>query len=300
MTRLPLQTLPAFRAVARHQSVRAAADELHLTHSAISQQIRLLEDQLGARLFDRRGRRLALNAAGQALRRAVDPALESLAAGVRAAQAAATGVEQHLRLTVLPSLAQRWLLPRIGRWRECHPDITIEVHTSQQAVDLVRDGFHAGMRLGNGHWRGLRAEALDDSPLIAVAAPQRAARLAPGDHAAIAAEPLLGDPRMWEDFLALARQGLSGKAVADFNDAGLMLQAAEQDLGVALARKLLVVDALLAGRLVRVSPLELVDHEMAGYWLVYPPELAEWPPLEAFRRWLQEQMAASRAAAGAA
>src|SRR5690606_21939093 len=114
MSRLPLQTLPAFRAVARLQNLRAAAETLHLTHSAVSQQIKLLEEQLGFPLFDRRGRRVVLNAAGAALQRAVEPALDRLDEGVRAAAATSAGAAVQLRITLLPSFAQRWLLPRMG------------------------------------------------------------------------------------------------------------------------------------------------------------------------------------------
>lgn len=295
MAHLPLNTLPAFRAVARLQNLRAAADELHLTHSAVSQQIKLLEGQLGLPLFDRRGRSLALNAAGAALQRAVEPALDRLAEGVRAAQAAG-GTVQQVRLSVLPSFAQRWLLPRMGRWRERHPDITIEVHSSQQVVDLQREGFHAALRAGQAPWKGLQAERLIDSPLIVVAAPARAARLAGAGMAAIAAEPLLGDAGQWRRWLALGAQPMLGKPVADFNDTGLMLQATEQDLGIALARELPAADALQAGRLVRLSPLTLDDEGSATYWFVHPPELADWPPLRALRDWLFDEMAQSRAA----
>jgi LysR family glycine cleavage system transcriptional activator len=295
MSRLPLSCLPTFRVAARLQNLRAAAQQLHLTHSAVSQQIKQLEEQSGLRLFERRGRGVVLNAAGQALLRAVDQALDGLAQGLLAAQAA-TGQAHLLRLTLLPSFAQRWLLPRIGRWRERHPDITLEVHTSAQLVDLQRDGFHAALRAGAGHWKGLQAEPLVDSPLIAVAAPARAARLPLGDHSALAAEPLLGATEQWARFLALGGCQLQGKTVADFNDAGLMLQATEGDLGIALAREVLAADALQSGRLVRVSPLELEDREGATYWFVNPPDLAAWPPLMALRQWLAEEMAISRRA----
>ena len=294
MARLPLSTLPAFRVVARLQNLRAAAETLHLTHSAVSQQIKLLEEQLGLPLFDRRGRRLVLNAAGAALQQAVEPALDRLAQGVLAAQSAAGGAAQQLRLTVLPSFAQRWLLPRMGRWREQHPEITLDVHAAMQVVDLQRDGFHAALRVGIGPWRGLQAHTLIDSPLIAVAAPARAARMPHGDHTAIAAEPLLGSDEHWREFLALCGCALQGKTVADFNDAGLMLQAAEQDLGVALVRELLAADALRTGRLVRLSPRALQAPEAATYWFVHPPELADWPPLVALHQWLQDEMAAAR------
>lgn len=296
MARLPLNTLPAFRAVARLQNLRAAAEELHLTHSAVSQQIKLLEEQMGLQLFERRGRSVVLNAAGAALQRAVEPALDRLADGLRAAQAAATGASQQVRLTVLPSFAQRWLLPRMGRWRERHPEITLELHASQQLVDVQREGFHAALRVGAGRWRGLQSVRLMDSPIVAVASPARAARLPAGDMAAIAAEPLLGPADMWERWLGLGGQRLAAKPVAEFNDAGLMLQAVEQDIGIALARGLLAADALQAGRLVQLSPLALADADFATYWLVHPPELAEWPPLAALRDWLFEEMASSRQA----
>src|SRR6188472_2134448 len=126
-SRLPLNTLTALRAVAELQNLRAAAEALHLTHSAVSQQIRGMEEQLGFELFERRGRRIVLNAAGEALLRSVEPALAMLDDGVQAASAASAGSAQRLRVTVLPSFAQRWLLPRIGRWRERHPTLALEI-----------------------------------------------------------------------------------------------------------------------------------------------------------------------------
>lgn len=299
MARLPLNTLPTFRVAAKLQNLRAAAEQLHLTHSAVSQQIALLEAQVGLALFDRRGRGLVLNAAGQALLRAVEPALDGLAQGVMAAQAAASGQAQQLRITVVPSFAQRWLLPRMPRWHERHPDILLDMHASLQVVDLAHEGFHAALRAGQGPWKGLAAQRLIESPLIAVAAPARAARLRHGDHTAIAAEPLLGSNELWAEFLALCGCPLRGKTVADFNDSGLMLQAAESDLGIALASELLAADALQAGRLVRVSPLSLPHSAgAASYWLVNPTELADWPPLQALRQWLADEMALSRQALG--
>ena len=159
------------------------------------------------------------------------------------------------------------------------------------------------LRVGAGPWKGLVAERLTDSALIAVAAPTRAARLRYGDHTAIAAEPLLGHTELWDEFLALCGCKLSGKSVADFNDSGLMLQAAEGDLGIALARELLAADALQAGRLVRVSPLALSTLQSGGastYWCVYPAGLADWPPLLALRLWLADEMTLAPAADPAA
>lgn len=294
MARLPLNTLPTFVAIARQSNLRVAAEKLNLTHSAVSQQLKLLETQVGFSLFDRRGRRLVINAAGQALLRAVEPALERLAEGLQAAEAAASGATQALRITALPSFAQRWLLPRIGRWRERHPHLALEVHTSQKVVDLQRDGFHAALRQGRGPWKGLHAERLLDSPVIAVAAPQRAARLVRADAATLAAEPLLGPASVWQEWLGQAGYREPVRPVADFSDAGLMLQATEQDIGIGIARELLAADALAAGRLARLPGASMQTPDYPAYWWVCPPELSGWPPLVALHDWLFEEIELSR------
>lgn len=290
MARLPLQTLVAFRTVARTQNLRAAADELALTPSALSQQIRLLEQQIGFALFDRRGRRVVLNAAGEALRRGADDALTRLDEALASAAALASGAQQTLRLTLLPSFAQRWLLPRMARWRARHPDIALEIHSSQHVVDLTREGFHAALRQGAGHWRGLVAEPLGDSPLIAVGTPAAARRLEGRGPAALADEPLIGDPALWDRWFARAGCRVPVNPVATFNDAGLMLQATEQGIGITLARELLAADALADGRLVRLSPQAMPDEQAFAYWLVMPPERQAWPPIQALRSWLHEEL----------
>lgn len=291
MSRIPLQTLPTFRAVAQLSSLRAAAEQLHLTHSAISQQIRLLEQQLGFELFDRRGRRVVLNAAGTVLLAAVESALAQLDEGVRAASTNDT--EHRLRITMLSSFAQHWLLPRIPRWRERHPGINIEIHTSHQVMDLKRDGFHAAIRQGRGQWRGLDGTCMIDTPLILVACPALAHRLAGCAPSALAQEPLLGDADRWERWFALAGHPLRANPVAVFSDMGMLVQAAEQGMGIALCRELMAADALRDGRLVRLSPLALSEPGADTYWLIHPPELADWPPMQALREWMQDELHAS-------
>lgn len=292
MARLPLHTLPTFQAVATLQNLRSAADTLHITHSAVSQQIRVLEEQLGFKLFDRRGRRVVLNAAGQALLRSVEPALAQLDDGVQAAAAASGGAAQRLRVTMLPSFANRWLLPRMGRWRERHPELALEIDATPQVVDLQREGFHAALRQGIGPWSGLVAERLFDKPMpfIVVGSPAAAQRLRGTSPEALAREPLLGDSDVWEAWFAAAGLHTHVVPVASFNDAGLMLQATEQNLGLAISRELLAADALISGRLVQLSPLT-IDFEAAyAYHLVYPPALREWAPLHALRDWLHEEL----------
>jgi LysR family transcriptional regulator, glycine cleavage system transcriptional activator len=294
VVRLPLQTLPAFRVVARLVNLRAAAEELHLTHSALSQQIKLLEQQIGFNLFDRRGRRLVLNAAGAALLRSVEPALTQLDDGVRAAAAASGNEAQRIRITLLSSFANRWLLPRMGRWREQHPDIGIELHTSPNVMDLQREGFHAALRQGAGRWPGLEAVCLTDSPMIVVGSPETARRLYGRDVSVLVDEPLLGDAGLWQRWFALAGVRARVNPVASFNDAGLMLQAAEQNIGLALAREILVADALRDGRLLRLSPVAMPEEQSYSYWLAFPPSMRDWPPLLALQAWLFDELARSQ------
>lgn len=297
MSRLPLNALPAFRAVAEGQNLRAAAEVLHLTHSAVSQQIRGLEEQLGFELFERRGRRVVLNPAGEALLRSVRAALAQLEDGVQAAAAAASGAAQRIRVTVLPSFAQRWLLPRMGRWRDRHPSLGLEIDASHQLVDLQREGFHAAVRQGHGPWAGLESERLFDPPIpiIVVGSPSAGRRLLGAQPEALAREPLLGDTELWERWFAGAGLRTRVTPVASFNDTGLMLQAAEQNLGLVLCRELLAADALHDGRLVKLSPHAITVEHAQPYHLVYPPGLRDWPPLVSFRQWLHDELEMSRA-----
>jgi LysR family glycine cleavage system transcriptional activator len=289
--RLPLNTLTAFRAVAERENLRAAAEAVNLTHGAVSQQIRGLEEQLGFDLFDRRGRRVVLNPAGQALLRSVQGALAMLDDGVHAAAAAAGGEAQRLRVTVLPSFANRWLLPRIGRWRELHPTLGLEIDASVRSVDLQREGFHAAVRQGNGPWPGLQSERLfEQPPLIVVGSPSAARRLSGAQPEALAREPLLGEAELWDEWFAAAGLRTNVRTVAVFNDIGLMLQATEQGLGLAISRELLAADALCDGRLVRLSPITIMHKEAHPYHLVYPAGLRDWPPLASFRRWLYDEL----------
>jgi len=291
MARIQLNFLPTFVAVAKLENLRAAAESLHLTHSAVSQQIGEIESRLGFALFDRRGRRIHLNAAGQALLRHAAPALAQVDDGVQAAAAAAAGAVQGLRVTMLPSFAQRWFLPRLGLWRAQHPDIAIEIDASFDMIDLQRDGFHAAIRTGPGPWPGLVQERLYDSPtpFVAVAAPHIAQRLNTGKLADMAREPLLGDTEVWERWFAAAGVRARVTPVASFNDVGLMLQATEQGLGLAVVRELLAADALRDGRLARLFDVSVLLEGVRAYSLVYPPALKEWPPLIALRGWLRAE-----------
>jgi len=297
MTRISLQFLPAFKAAAELENLRAAATLLHLTPSAISQQINKLEEQLGFAVFARQGRRVKLNDAGKLLLGSVETALKEIEQGVQAAAAVANAQARTVvRITVVPSFAQRWLLPRLARWRSLHPDIRLQIETTQQTIDLQRAGLHVGIRAGSGTWAGLSAEPLCDLdlPLCVLACREAAQRVAGNLPAAIASESLLGDPGLWASWFQLAGIASEAQPAATFADSGLMLQAAEQDIGLVLARGLYTVDALRDGRLEQLTSVALPIPSPQRFFLVFPPSLQDWPPLTALRAWLLEEVQQSR------
>ncbi|MBF8179106.1 LysR substrate-binding domain-containing protein [Herminiimonas contaminans] len=296
MSRLPLGYLPAFQAAAELGNLRAAATLLHVTPSAVSQQILKLEERLGFVLFERQGRKVVLNDAGKLLLQSVQGALQGLDQGVQDAAALASDqAELVVRISVVPSLALRWLLPRIGRWRAKHPGVRLQIDATQRLTDLAREGLHVGIRAGSGTFPGLLAEPLIhlDMPLTVLGCPDAAKRLSGRPPEALASEPLLGDPLLWDGWFKSAGVVTSVKPAATFADTGLMLQAAEQDIGLALARGIYTVDALRAGRLVRLSEIALPYHPPQDFYLVYPPALRDWPPLQHLRAWLADEVALS-------
>ena len=292
LPKLPLQYLAAFQVAARAQNLRVAAQELHLTHSAVSQQIRSLEGQLGFLLFERRGRRLVLNASGQALLSACERAMITLDEGLHAAMAAQGAQALRLRLTVLPSIGNRWLVPRLASWREANPDIALEMHASPTIEDLGRQGFHAGLRHGIGPWEGLHSVVLASHGLRPIASPATAWRLAQLPKAvqldALAREPLLGDASRWARWFLAAGKKIRITPVASFNDATMLLTATEQGMGIALSRPLLAGDAIRSGLLAWAHDAVLQDQ--VSFQLVYPEALAAWPPIHALSAWLRRML----------
>ncbi|MFY3683308.1 LysR substrate-binding domain-containing protein, partial [Achromobacter xylosoxidans] len=188
--------------------------------------------------------------------------------------------------------AQRWLLPRMARWHKRHPGLSLEIETSQQVVDLLRDGFHAALRFGRGPWPGVESEPLFDMPLplIALASPETAAALPDNTAETLARQPLLGERDMWQHWFNAAGLRVPVTPVATFNDAGMMLQAAEQGLGITLGRELLAADAICGGRLVQVSPVTVHYEQAQTYHLVYRPSLRDWEPLVALKQWLRDEL----------
>ena len=170
----PLGALRAFEAGARHLSFTRAATELGVTQAAISHQVRQLEDWLGVSLFDRRGHALTLTAKGAAYLRELTPAFDRLS---EATARLYEGEQGPLRITVLPSFASCWLLPRLEGFRRLHPDLELHLTSSAELWDFLDDRFDVGLRSGLGRWTGLKAEQLARESLSPVCSPALAKRL---------------------------------------------------------------------------------------------------------------------------
>ncbi|MEQ8348183.1 MAG: transcriptional regulator GcvA [Sneathiellaceae bacterium] len=288
--RLPSLTgLRAFEAAARHLSFTRAAEELNVTQTAISHQIRRLEDQLGLKLFVRRHRALTLTPAGAAYLPAVSGAFDDL----RRATARVTAARDEGVLTVstLTTLAAKWLVPRLMEFQTRHPDIEVRLTTSPQLVDLRRDDVDVAIRYGHGNWPGLKADFLMNDELFPVCAPTYAAAAGALDSPAdLAGHTLLHvspNPESWRQWLTAAGYpDLEGRRNITFDLQLTALEAAMDGMGVAIGRSRTVERDLQAGRLVR--PFALTSPAAAGFYVVVPEEEAATPKIVRFRDWVTE------------
>jgi LysR family glycine cleavage system transcriptional activator len=171
LRRLPnLAALRAFEAAARHENFSRAAEEIHVTHGAISHQVRALEEELGVALFVRHGKRIAITQEGERFASAIRKALTEVAVAAESMKAGAR--QKRLTITALPSFAARWLSPRIGRFIEQHPDVEVMLQSSGQLTDFVRESVDVGIRFGRGSYPGLMTEKLTDDYYYPVASPR--------------------------------------------------------------------------------------------------------------------------------
>jgi LysR family transcriptional regulator, glycine cleavage system transcriptional activator len=289
----PLSSLRPFEAAARLESFSRAAGELHLTHGAVSHQVRALEEFLGAPLFARHGKRVVLTAQGRAFADRVRRALEEIAAA--AADARATKNERRLGVSVLPSFASRWLMPRLVRFMEAHPDIDLSVDASVGLADFASGAIDLAIRFGRGPWPPLVCEMFLEDEYFPVASPRLAKKLRqPADllHMRI----IHDDGGYWTPWFAAAGVPLQAPVAGPvFNDATYALQSAARGEGVALARRSIVGEDLERGVLKRLFTLAVPSNER--YWFVSPRETAQAPKVRAFRDWVKAELAAEARAA---
>lgn len=282
----PLSALRAFEAVARLGSVVKAAAELHLTHSAISHQLRALEDTLGQQLFDRRGKRLAVNENGRVYAMQVRHALSDLsrATGSFLAQSR----EDELVIGTIPSFGAHWLVPRLPHFTAAYPELKISLRASLAVADLDAEGIDVAIRMGHGGWDKVQQRELFADRLVAVAAPHFNGARLPRTPAEVVAAPLLlsiENWRPWQEAAGLPADDLRGM---HFNDSNLVLEAARRGQGVALSRLSLVHGALQDGALVQLTDIG-VPYPNA-YWLVWPVRSAARPRVAQFSQWLDAEI----------
>lgn len=292
----PLNALRTFEVAARHLSFTKAAEELNVTQAAVSHQIRQLEEHLGMPLFRRFNRRLTLTDEGQQYLPSVRTAFDELSSATRRLmQGDRYGI---LTVSVLPSFAARWLVPRLGQFRHAHPEIDLRLAATAESVDFNRADVDMGVRYGRGRYPGLHATRLMEEEYFPVCNPSLLEGPNPLRHPSDLREHTLlhdehnpGEPNpMWRDWLRAAGAGdVNPNRGPIFGDASMMLQAALAGQGVAMGRTALVIDDLAAGRLVR--PFELALPGGFAYWVVSPEATAERPKIRAFREWLLAEAA---------
>lgn len=288
--RLPsLNALKAFEAAARHASFTEAATELFVTHAAISRHIRELEEFLGTQLFHRTGRGVTLTEAGQQFGGRLTPLFDQLADASR--EAAAVGKARRLAVSVEPAIASRWLVPRLGRFNELHPDIELNIDPTNRLVDFRVDEVDVGIRYGRGDWDNVDMAKLSDVSIFPVCAPGLIAGetdLKPED---LRRFTLLHENRKqwWADWLEANGVAMSQDWKGTTFQNHLAIEAAENGQGFALGDQILCTDSISEGWLRRPFNSDIKDHGF--YWIVRAKGSKESAPARSFREWLLSEMA---------
>ena len=280
----PLATLKAFDAAARSLSFSGAAREIHVTPSAVSYQMKALEEDLGVKLFVRNGRRdVTLTREGEYLSERVARALAMLG------EAADTLRHQGSRLTVsvLPSFAARWLMPRIGGFMDQHPGLDLSIQSTTAHASFAPDGVDLAIRFGAGHWPNLQSRLLMHDELFPVCSPALLGDNLPQAPRHLARWSWLeGDPEGWNRWFAAARAELpANKRCVDVGDASLALQAAIDGAGIAMTRRSIAERELAGGTVVRLLPTISAPSQYS-YYFVWPMSAELSRPALAFCEWV--------------
>lgn len=307
----PLTSLRAFEAAARHLSFKAAADELFVTPGAVSQQIKVLEEYIGKPLFIRLVRTVKLTPEGEAMLPRLREGFECLAAAVEATRSFQQG--GVLAVKAPPSFASRWLIPRLSRFTERYPDIALRMSGSLQNIDDAPDAAVSSpvdpraaasevtIRYGNGRYPGQRVTQIFAPELVPACSPA----LQKGEHPLRIPSDLhwhvlihedtdaqQSERPTWGDWLRKAGvEGVDAVKGPRFGN-NLALEAAIDGLGVVLALKPLIAEAVVGGRL--IIPFDITVSSPNAYYLAVPEAVAERPAVRAFCDWLMEEAAACR------
>lgn len=287
----PLQNLRAFEATARRLSMTLAAEELHLTHGAISRQIKALEDHLGTPLFRRLTRKIELTDAGVSFYSVVTRLLSELA---REAEAIRSRSEtQRLVISSGVSFASRWLTPRLHRLMALHPEFDIHLEVTDNWVDFARSQLDVALRYGPGTYPAATAERIMNETVSPVCAPtylEQVGGLAkPADLSRCRLIHEVGMTATWERWFAMMNLPYPKARGPGYSHGSMSIEAAVRGEGVALGRSVLVAEDLRQGRLVAPFPHAKLDVEL-GYDLVYRAGNQHHPKVQAIRTWLADEV----------
>jgi len=288
-----MTSLRVFEAAARHLSFSQAAEELCLTQGAVSRQIRALEQMLNLKLFVRVGNRVRLSEAGAAYLPEVRASLSRLEAATLELLAH-RGTGGVLNLAILPTFGTKWLIPRMTSFWRAHPNIMINFVTRAVAFDFAKERLDAAIHFGDVSWPGVVAFRLMGEEVVLACSP--ALLQAPGlaqvrdlEHHTLLQHTTR--PNAWVEWLAAAGHStINGMKGPRFEHFSMVIQAAIAGIGVAVLPRFLVEDEVAAGRL--VIALDIAMRSEHAYYLVYPEEKSELPPLRAFRDWLLAEVRA--------
>jgi LysR family glycine cleavage system transcriptional activator len=286
----PLNALRVFEAVARHNSFTKAGEELGMTQTAVSYQIKLLEENIGEPLFLRRPRQISLTDTGQQLAPKVTEAFGMLGEAMASARG---DTETTLLISSVATFASNWLARRLGSFQLQHPNIAVRLASSETMLDLAREGVDIGIRSGDGAWPGIRAELLLETTFTPMLSPRLAESIG-GVHRP---EDLLklriidpGDP-WWEQWFAAAgvhKHDLATRTRSRLGSQSIEASAAMAGQGVAILTPTFFADDIAYGRL--YQPFELLCEDGRGYWLAYPEVRRNVPKIKAFRTWIMAEM----------
>jgi LysR family transcriptional regulator, glycine cleavage system transcriptional activator len=286
MSRVPLSLLQQFVQVARLGNLSRAADQANLTVSALSHQMRQLEERLERRLFERGPRGVTLTVEGCSLLEAVGEHFDGIE------HALSRYRQRHhdtLTLSASPGIISSWLMPRLPRLLATHPELDLNLQSSFDLVNFEREPVDVALRYGKGVWQGVRSERLFGEWLAPVAAPALVERMAGFDPYDLSGWPLLGDPNpnnRWNDWFAHYGGQPPRRYVAHVDTVEALRHAALEGLGVALGRMVTSKSLIDAGRLVVLGDRYLRVPDPEGYYLVYPPRSEDHRGVMTFREWL--------------
>jgi LysR family glycine cleavage system transcriptional activator len=287
-----IPTLRAFEAAGRLHSYSKAADELGLTHSAVSHRIRELELYVDAQLFRRSGNRMIPTLAAHEMLVRVRHALRILERTFEKSPAVqAPGMESALTVSVLPVFAAKWLIPRLSNFYRLYPDFELMLQASDSLAEFQGRDIDAAIRFGPGEWPGVQGMRLHGETLSPVCSPAYCARHALNSVSDLEKCELLRHSwQSWSPWFEAAGLDFPEPILGpSFDDTSLLIEAAACGMGVALARGLLVADDLRTGRLVRPFPIEVND--AYSYHLVWKTPARAPMALDAFRQWLINELA---------